>query len=82
MTLVYGLDTGSVFARLGNRNFPKNGKQRTCEIPNIYGAVDNMTITSYVQYSAQYVRKTDYTGHRTYGTSHNTDKYQMDYIVR
>ena len=69
-------------ARLGNWTFPKNGKQRACKIPNIYGAVDKMPITSYVRYSTQYVCKTDYTRHRTYGTSHNTDKFQSDYIVR
>ena len=69
-------------ARLGNRTFPKNGKHRACKIPNIYGAVDNMPITLYVRYRAQYVCKTDYIGHRTYGTYPNTDKCQTDYIVR
>ena len=42
-------------ARLGNRTFHKNGKQPACKIPNIYGAVEKMTLTSYVQYSAHYV---------------------------
>ena len=68
-------------ARPGNRNFPNNGKQRACKLPKIYGNVGKMPTTSYVQYSAQYMRKTDYTGHHTYGTSHNTDKCQTDYIV-
>ena len=61
-------------ARLGNRTFPKNGKQRACKIPKIYISVGKMPITSYVRYSAQYVRKKDYNRHCTYGTSHNTDK--------
>ena len=69
-------------ARLGNRKFPKNGKQRVCKIPKIYRAVKKMPRTSYVQYSTQNVRKTYYTGHRTYGTSHNTNKCQTDYIGR
>ena len=69
-------------ARLGNCTFPKNGKQRACKIPKIYGSVEKMRITLYLRYSAQYVCKTDYTRHRTYVTSHNMDKCQTDYIVR
>ena len=69
-------------ARLGNCTFPKNGKQRACKIPKIYRALGKMPITSYVRYSAQYVCKTYYTGHRTYGTFHNKDKCQTGYIVR
>ena len=71
-----------ILARLGNWTFPKNGKQRACKIPKIYGAVGKMLMTSYVRYSAQYVCKTDYTGHRTYGASHNTNECQTDYTVR
>ena len=69
-------------ARLGNCTFTKNGKQRACKIPKIYGSVEKMPRTSYVLYSAQNMCRTDYTGHCTYVTSHNTDKYQTDYIGR
>ena len=67
-------------ARPGNRTFPKNGKQLACEIPNIYGAVENMPRTSYVRYSAQSVHKTEYIGHRTYSTSHNTGERETNNI--
>ena len=73
---------GKPFARLWNRTFPKNGKELAWKIPTIYRAVDKMPITSYVQYSAKYVCKTDYSRHCTYGTSHNTDKCQTDYNVQ
>ena len=67
-------------ARLGNRTFTKNGKQRACKIPKIYGAVEKMPRTSYVRYNAQSVHKKEYIGHRTYSTSHNTGKCQTNNI--
>ena len=68
--------------RLGNRTFPKNGKQRACKIPKIYGAVEKMPRTSYVRYIAQSVHKTEYNGHRTYGTPHKTGQWQTNNIGR
>ena len=69
-------------ARLGDRTFPQNGKQRVYKIPKSYGALEKMPRTSYVRYSAQNVHKTEYIGHRTYGKYHNTGKCQTNNIGR
>ena len=71
-----------VAARLGNLTFLKNGKQRVCKIPKIYGAVEKMPRTSYVRYSAQSVHKTEYIGHGMYSTPHKTGKCQTNNIGR
>ena len=69
-------------ARPGNRIYPKNGKQRACKTPKIYGTVEKMPRTTYIRYSSQSVHKKEYIGNRTYGTSHNTGKCQTNIIGR